>query len=250
MEYLFDLNGTRAMLRATPGLKKESAAVQACRLLRRANVVQRIDQLIEERAQRVRVTADEVLARLWAIATADVRELVSVRIDPCPRCWQHHTKERPTPTERRLEQRRLRPNGSCGACGGGGQPRVAFADTRTMSEGARLLIAGVRRSSGGPEFELHDQLEALRLVGQHLRLWDGNAAEASEKPLMKSRSSEESAAPAGHDLAPSERPLDDALPRATLSDAVAERCTQSTPWRALILPTSGSNPKRSERRKS
>lgn len=172
-EYLLDLNGTQAMLRTAPRLKKDSAAVQACRLLRRAKVAKRIKQLMAERAARVDATSDAVLARLWSIATADVRELMSIRLSPCRRCWESESI-----AAKKLDGdiysgkvSRIQPDPSCATCAGSGVPRVVLADTASLSEPARLLIAGVRRTPSGAEYEIHDQLNALRLVGYHMGLW-------------------------------------------------------------------------------
>jgi len=71
-EYLIDLNGTQAAIRA--GYAKNSAAVTASRLLIKANTQKRIQELFNARAKRVQVDQDYVL---------------SVIVDTVERCRQN-----------------------------------------------------------------------------------------------------------------------------------------------------------------
>jgi phage terminase small subunit len=162
-EYLVDLNGTQALLRIRPGITKASAAVQASRLLRRHRVMQLIRKLQAERAKRAEIRADEVLVRLWEIATADPRELISIRIVPCNQCY-------PSANSRDIVQE---PNPACSACFGDGRPKMVLADTRSLSPGAAALYAGVRPTRWGMQVLLNNQLKALDLIGQHLGMWGG-----------------------------------------------------------------------------
>lgn len=72
-EYLIDLNGTQAAIRA--GYSKRTAKVQAARLLSNANLSEYMKTLMDKRAERTQVDADWVLKRLLQDATADVAEL-------------------------------------------------------------------------------------------------------------------------------------------------------------------------------
>lgn len=58
-EYLIDLNGTQAAIRA--GYSQRTANEQAARLLAKVSVSSRIQGLMTERAERVQRTADDVL---------------------------------------------------------------------------------------------------------------------------------------------------------------------------------------------
>ncbi|MCC3159693.1 terminase small subunit [Hymenobacter sp. 15J16-1T3B] len=66
LEYLKDLNGTQAAIRA--GYAKESAQEQASRLLSNAMVAARVHEQMQARAERVQVDADWVLTRLVMVA--------------------------------------------------------------------------------------------------------------------------------------------------------------------------------------
>jgi phage terminase small subunit len=58
-EYIVDLNGTTAAIRA--GYSQDTAAEQACRLLRDVRIKARVNQLLSERTKRVEISSDYVL---------------------------------------------------------------------------------------------------------------------------------------------------------------------------------------------
>lgn len=72
-EYLIDLNGTQAAIRA--GYSERTANEQAARLLTNVSVRSAIDEALAARAQRVQIDADWVLKRLHSEATADLADL-------------------------------------------------------------------------------------------------------------------------------------------------------------------------------
>ena len=72
-EYLIDLNGTQAAIRA--GYSPRSAEVTASRLLGDAKVSNEITAAQAARAERTKVDADWVLSRLHQEAEADVKDL-------------------------------------------------------------------------------------------------------------------------------------------------------------------------------
>ena len=70
-EYLVDLNGTQAAIRA--GYAARSAAVTACTLLRDAKIQARIAELQQARAERTQMDQDRVLLELAALSFSDIR---------------------------------------------------------------------------------------------------------------------------------------------------------------------------------
>ncbi len=68
-EYLIDSNCTQAAIRAGYGAK--SAASVGCRLLKNVKVAGRIRELTIAKAERCRVTADQVLEELAKVAMID-----------------------------------------------------------------------------------------------------------------------------------------------------------------------------------
>ena len=72
-EYLLDLNGTRAAIAA--GYSSKTAYVAASRMLRKVKVQALLKQLMEERQQRLDISADRILQQLARIAFFDPRKL-------------------------------------------------------------------------------------------------------------------------------------------------------------------------------
>src|SRR5688572_19699107 len=83
-EYLVDLNGKQAAIRA--GYSPKTAEVQASRLLSLAKVKAAVSAAQGERSERTEITQDMVLQELWAIAMADPNEIVQYRRGACPAC--------------------------------------------------------------------------------------------------------------------------------------------------------------------
>ncbi len=70
-EYLVDLNGTQAALRA--GYNKNSAPVVGCENLKKPNIQQAIQEEMEKRQERTRVTQDKVVQELAKLAFSNMR---------------------------------------------------------------------------------------------------------------------------------------------------------------------------------
>lgn len=76
-EYLVDLNATQAAIRA--GYSKKTAGAAGGRLLQDATILAQINLAKTERAERVEVTADLVLAELLKIARVDLSQMYTER---------------------------------------------------------------------------------------------------------------------------------------------------------------------------
>lgn len=74
-EYILDDNGTRAYQRAYPNSGYDSARDSASKLLAKPCISARIAELRAERNKRLEISADKVLRRLEARASANVRDL-------------------------------------------------------------------------------------------------------------------------------------------------------------------------------
>lgn len=66
LEYLKDMNGTQAAIRA--GYSKRTANEQASRLLAKVSVRAEVDRQIEKQAERLHLTADEIISGIAMIA--------------------------------------------------------------------------------------------------------------------------------------------------------------------------------------
>ena len=75
-EYIVDFNGTRAAIDA--GFAKRSARVTASRLLTKANIQERIAELLKDRSERTKVTQDMVVRELALIAFSDLRNYITI----------------------------------------------------------------------------------------------------------------------------------------------------------------------------
>jgi phage terminase small subunit len=77
VEFAKDFNATQAYIRArkNPKLKASSAAVEACKLLKKPKIVAKIRTLMEKRVERVQIEGDEVLKELSRIGYSDLRAL-------------------------------------------------------------------------------------------------------------------------------------------------------------------------------
>lgn len=73
-EYLIDLNGTQAYMRAEPGTTEKSARTLACRMLAKVNVQAAITAGREKTAERLGLTRERVLAEYAKLAFFDMRQ--------------------------------------------------------------------------------------------------------------------------------------------------------------------------------
>lgn len=166
--YLTDLNAAAAYRRAGYTAQGNSAEVNAARLLRNAQVAAEIERGMQYRAERLNIRAEDVLRRLWHIATADPREIISVVTEPCPECWDDGEKHHA-------------PNAACPRCWGRGSSRVIISDLKKLSDPALALLARVKQTRHGVEVELHDQLAALEKVARHLGMFNDKLTLAGER---------------------------------------------------------------------
>ncbi len=90
-EYLIDLNGTQAAIRA--GYSEKCAEVTASRLLRNAKVAAEIANRQEERSKRTQIDADYVLHRLHEIDQLDIADILDstgnvLPVKQWPKAWR------------------------------------------------------------------------------------------------------------------------------------------------------------------
>jgi len=77
LEYLIDLNGTQAAIRA--GYSKTTAKAIACENLTKLDVQTRVRELIAERSKRTEITVDRVLLEYSRLAFLDIRKAFDER---------------------------------------------------------------------------------------------------------------------------------------------------------------------------
>lgn len=168
-EYLVDLNGTQAYLRAFPHVTVKTAGVEGSRLLANPRVAAVVAREARRIAENVGITAERALQEVWDIATADVTELVEFRRVACQSCY---------PAQRAAGQkvsRQALPDPDCEECDGDGFGRPVFKDTRYASPAARRLFAGVKvTDKGGIEYKLQDRGAAQERILKHLGLYEAD----------------------------------------------------------------------------
>lgn len=213
-EYLkHNFNGTKAAVAV--GYSPISARVKASELLATPEVQTLLDVAIAERAERVKIDADDVLKRMHAVATADARELTEIYHCCCRYCWGKDNRYQFTPREMADARRehelaeieaasegkkiapfdeaggtgfdpRRDPNQQCPECFGRGEDVVVFKDTRDLSPAARLLFAGVKTTQHGVEIKTHDQMSMLVNVGKHLGMFETKVRHSGNVGVHKS----------------------------------------------------------------
>ena len=130
-EYLVDLNGTQAAIRA--GYSPRTAAVQAAELLRKPNIQLAIQEAFAVRAQRVSISQDKVLQEIARVAFAHMGQFAT---------W---TKEGMT----LVASEELTPDQIAAV--------VEVSESKTQ-QGTQVKV------------KLHDKLRALELAARHLGL--------------------------------------------------------------------------------
>jgi len=185
-EYLVDLNGTQAAIRA--GYSEKTAKVQACQMLGRPEIKDLVEVAKQELSERTQITAAMVLSRLWQQATADANEIVQYVRECCRHCYgkDHGYQWTHGEYRRRQEEARLakketptaaggfgfnpkkRPRKDCPECFGDGHGRLIVNDTRNLSAAALTIYAGVKRGKDGLEAKIVDQPAALKLIAEHI----------------------------------------------------------------------------------
>ena len=191
-EYLIDLNGTQAAIRA--GYSATTAQEQSSRLLSNVKVQQAVSAARKAQQERTQVEADKVVLEAWNIMTADPRELVQVKVGCCRNCYGEGHKYQRTVGEMNRDREQwaekgnapsdfdvkggigfnplLHPSPTCPECGGDGQSRVVLCDTRSLSPAAISLYAGAKQTKEGIEVKMHDKGAALEKVFKHLGLYE------------------------------------------------------------------------------
>ena len=150
-EYIIDLNGTKAAIRA--GYAPNSANEQAARMLAKDSVQQYIQQLKAARSQRTEITADRVLQELAIVGLA--------RIDDFAKVEQKTVTEIVGLDEEGKEITNTR-----------NYKEVNVFDTDSVDANKIPAVASIKQTKDGIELKTHDKIKALELIGRHLGMWN------------------------------------------------------------------------------
>ncbi|MCA6998206.1 terminase small subunit [Dickeya solani] len=192
-EYLKDANATAAAERA--GYSDPNYGRQ---LLTDPNVSQTIAQQQKASIVRTLGDADDVLEKMWSLATFDANDLSQYRRGCCRYCWgfghQYQWRDMVELEEQRLEavEKKRRepadvggygydhtrePNPACPRCNGEGIGRPYFPDTRNLSPTARLAYSGLKLGKNGIEITSISRERMFEAVMRRLGLADSELAQ-------------------------------------------------------------------------
>ena len=143
-EYLVDLNGTKAAIRAK--YSKKTARFQAARLLSRVNVQAAISAAMKKREARTEITQDRVLEELAVIGFSDLRNHIEIN-DDTGAIRAKGFDQMPGNSSRALEMIR--------------EDRVIREDAKGNDSIINEKIT----------FKLHSKIGALELLGKHLGMF-------------------------------------------------------------------------------
>ncbi|WP_375408526.1 terminase small subunit [uncultured Methylobacterium sp.] len=209
-EYLVDMNASAAARRA--GYSADTAGSIGHENLTKPEIVDAIAVAQAARADRVQITADQVLRELVDIAQTDANELIEHRVGSCRFCHGDGFRYQRTPRE--FEEAladhdavcdaiiekgrddplpvfnekggvgfnpRKAPHPDCPECFGEGVGRAVFKDTGKASAAARRLYAGVKLTKDGMEMKLHPKMDAVEKLFRHLGMAAPTKAEITGK---------------------------------------------------------------------
>lgn len=160
-EFVKDWIGYKAAIRA--GYSEAGASDTASRLLDDPEVLAMIEDYKETNAAVARLDKNFVL-RIWMdIASADPRDLVSIRTGRCRYCWPGLKTAGELP-----------PNPECKKCEGAGErSEVCVTDTSKLKGPAKALYAGAVQTKDGIKVLMRDQNEAVSNLAKYLGMING-----------------------------------------------------------------------------
>lgn len=200
-EYIKDLNGTQAAIRA--GYARDSAHVTASRLLSEAKIQACVRELRDELLRGLEIEAKDVMQTLVLQLSADINEISQYRRVCCHHCHGDDHRYQCTPAEyerRKLAHDRERaklldksdqtvdigefppaagdwydkrrePNHECPECFGEGLGEVFFGDTRHLSKAARALYGGVKQTREGIEIVIANREKVIDQLARVLGMF-------------------------------------------------------------------------------
>jgi len=155
-EYLIDLNGTQAAIRA--GYSESTAQEQSSQLLARPDIRALIEQAQKDRVDRVQINQDTTVNELKTIAFSDVADFVIVKeggvIEQRP---FNELKKEQTRCVKRIKQ----------------TVRTAQSSDGTVIHQTAVL-----------ELELYDKVKSLELLGRHLGIFNDKLTLDGALPLQ------------------------------------------------------------------
>ncbi|EPD34653.1 phage terminase small subunit [Delftia acidovorans CCUG 15835] len=199
-EFLVDLNGTQAAIRA--GYSSKTARQIASENLSKPHIQVAIAEARKQQQERTQITADAMLQQAWLIATADARELIETKVACCRHCWGENFRYQRTVSEMNQARESWRaegkapedfdeeggigfnphrpPHPDCTACVGDGYAREVIKDTRYLSPAAAQLYAGVKRTKDGLQVLTHSKEAFAEKIWKYLGMYERDNQQKSD----------------------------------------------------------------------
>ncbi|WP_324623080.1 terminase small subunit [Delftia lacustris] len=199
-EFLVDLNGTQAAIRA--GYSAKTARQIASENLSKPHIQVAIAEARKQQQERTQITADAMLQQAWLIATADARELIETKVACCRHCWGENFRYQRTVSEMNQARESWRaegkapedfdeeggigfnphrpPHPDCTACVGDGYAREVIKDTRYLSPAAAQLYAGVKRTKDGLQVLTHSKEAFAEKIWKYLGMYERDNQQKSD----------------------------------------------------------------------
>lgn len=150
VEYLIDLNGTQAAIRA--GYAESGARTEAARLLADADIVEELNRLRADIAAKTGITPERILQEYQRIGFHDIRKAVK---------WKSNLLTEVTDPD-------------TGEAAGVYQNSVALVDSDDLDDDTAMAISEIKMDSrGGLSIKMHDKKAALDSMAKHLGMFDG-----------------------------------------------------------------------------
>lgn len=154
-EYLIDLNGKQAAIRA--GYSEKTAEQQASRLLSNVKVQAAIQEAQAKRSEKTGITQERVLQELARIGFADIRKAVA---------WGSA------------------PDGAVDEEGNPVLYPVELLPSSEVDNDTAAAISEVSLTAQGVKLKMHDKLSALDKIARHLGMLNGSGAGEDEAPAL------------------------------------------------------------------
>lgn len=155
-EYLCDLNATQAAIRA--GYSEKTARQIAKENLTKPYIQEAVAKAIQERSERTKVTADEVVEQLAKIAFADITEFVKFGRREVPVMGAFG------PVYEETEDGKKHPV----------MKEVNYVDFKESGQVDGTIISEVKQGKDGSSVKLNDRMRALESLGRHLGMFKDN----------------------------------------------------------------------------
>lgn len=155
-EYLIDLNGKQAAIRA--GYKEKTAEQQASRLLSNVKVQAAIKKRMEEREKRTKITQDRVLQELAKIGFADIKDFLRFGTEKTLVGYDEEDGEMVPVYDYKQ-----------------------VVEVKPSEQVDGTLISEVSISAKGVfSFKMHDKMKALDMMGKHLGMFKDRIEHSGE----------------------------------------------------------------------